>query len=207
MGTRHLTMVVLDKQIKVAQYGQWDGYFSGQGKSIVKFINSMDLPKFVLAIRDCKFTNEEDIKNKWIECGANPNSDMVDMGVSKKFHENYPQFHRDVGSGILDLICNKGVRELEDNTTFISDSLFCEYAYVIDLDTKRLEVYKGCNTQPLAESERFYSKDFTKYKSSEDIYYPCKLYDSVSFEDLSIMGLGYIKYLENLESAEEDKED
>jgi len=26
MGTRHLTMVIQNKEPKVAQYGQWDGY-------------------------------------------------------------------------------------------------------------------------------------------------------------------------------------
>jgi hypothetical protein len=32
MGTRNLTIVIADKKIKVAQYGQWDGYIEGNGK-------------------------------------------------------------------------------------------------------------------------------------------------------------------------------
>lgn len=38
MGTRHLIEVVVDGQIKVAQYGQWDGYPSGQGVDVLKFL-------------------------------------------------------------------------------------------------------------------------------------------------------------------------
>ena len=40
MGTRNLTKVI-DKEgnIRVAQYGQFDGYPSGQGANIVGFIN------------------------------------------------------------------------------------------------------------------------------------------------------------------------
>ena len=35
-----------------------------------------------------------------------------------------------------------------DNEAFLYDSLFCEYAYIINLDTGNLEFYKGFNTNP-----------------------------------------------------------
>ena len=38
MGTRNLTCVVEDNKFKLAQYCQWDGYPSGQGKTIRDFI-------------------------------------------------------------------------------------------------------------------------------------------------------------------------
>ena len=37
MGTRNLTCVVLDGKYVVSSYGQWDGYPSGQGKTILNF--------------------------------------------------------------------------------------------------------------------------------------------------------------------------
>ncbi|MHC5949058.1 hypothetical protein ACVXZ3_04645 [Providencia hangzhouensis] len=38
MGTRHLICVAKDGDYKVAQYGQWDGYPSGQGLTLLTFL-------------------------------------------------------------------------------------------------------------------------------------------------------------------------
>lgn len=47
MGTRNLTCVVSNERYKVANYGQWDGYPSGLGISLLKFLNEdIDLNKF-----------------------------------------------------------------------------------------------------------------------------------------------------------------
>lgn len=37
-----------------------------------------------------------------------------------------------------------------DNKDFVSDSLFCEYAYIINIDDQTLEVYQGFNHDPKA---------------------------------------------------------
>ena len=41
--------------------------------------------------------------------------------------------------------------QFEDYKTFLYDSLFCEWAYIINLDTKKLEIYKGFNKNPNAK--------------------------------------------------------
>ena len=44
MGTRNLTMVIdQEGEVKVAQYGQWDGYPSGVGVGIVSFLKNETL--------------------------------------------------------------------------------------------------------------------------------------------------------------------
>ena len=37
-----------------------------------------------------------------------------------------------------------------DSHAFLADSLFCEWAYVINLDNSQFEVYRGFNQDPMA---------------------------------------------------------
>ena len=41
MGTRHLTIVAAAGGYPVAQYGQWDGYPSGQGVTALNFLKTL----------------------------------------------------------------------------------------------------------------------------------------------------------------------
>lgn len=56
----------------------------------------------------------------------------------------------------------------DSNNDFIKDSLFCEYAYIINLDTKKLEYYKGYQDQPDKENR------FGIEKQKDYDFYPCK---------------------------------
>lgn len=51
MGTRNITRVISEGQLKVCQYCQWDGYPTGAGKEIVDFIRSSDDEKMVHQLR------------------------------------------------------------------------------------------------------------------------------------------------------------
>ena len=42
MGTRNITRVISNEQLKVCQYCQWDGYPTGAGQSIINFIRNSD---------------------------------------------------------------------------------------------------------------------------------------------------------------------
>ena len=44
MGTRHLIIVKNEGEVKVAQYGQWDGYPDGVGTDIVNFLHNIRDP-------------------------------------------------------------------------------------------------------------------------------------------------------------------
>ena len=41
-----------------------------------------------------------------------------------------------------------GLRYMIDNAAFMQDSLFCEWAYVINLTTNQLEIYRGFQKKP-----------------------------------------------------------
>ena len=133
MGTRHLTIVVLNQEYKVAQYGQWDGYPSSAGAIIVNFLREViskgDLDRFTSRISQCSFLKENQLQEILRD----------DPELDKN-----PQFSRDTGCGVLELILHSpGGILLSSHVEFAADSLMCEYAYVIDLDKQRLEVYRG----------------------------------------------------------------
>ena len=59
MGTRHLTIVKHEEEIKVAQYGQWDGYPDGAGMIILNFLKTADLDQFKERLSLCEWATEE----------------------------------------------------------------------------------------------------------------------------------------------------
>lgn len=76
---------------------------------------------------------------------------------------------------------HKFVEKFEDERRFLIDSLFCEYAYLINLDSNKLEVYVGFNLNPNAPGR--YAKN-TFYKDEEKVYYGVKLVEELNLSDL-----------------------
>lgn len=76
---------------------------------------------------------------------------------------------------------HKFVAKFENERSFLTDSLFCEYAYLINLDSNKLEVYVGFNLNPNAPGR--YAKN-TFYKDEEKVYYGVKLVEELDLYDL-----------------------
>jgi len=200
MGTRNLVAVFYGGEYKVAQYGQWDGYPSGQGSEVCDFIQSrMDLEKFKKAVGECKFLSDDEVSERWFECGASKDNEFVSMDVSDKFKRTYPALSRDAGAKVLDMV-QDGARHLKNSVEFAGDSLFCEWAYVLDLDNLMLEVYKGFNKDPLDKSERFYSFELRDADHRKEKYSPIKLVKKLSFSEATKSAMAEL-------SAELNKED
>lgn len=189
MGTRHLICIFKNGQYKVAQYGQWDGYPSGQGVDILSFLkNKYNKDKFSNALEKVRFGTNEEIEEQWIACGANKGQEWVSSEISDIHRKKYPENSRDTGSEILNIIQNDTKKELVlyNHLEFAKDSLFCEYAYVIDLDKNTFEIYVGFNKEPLSERERFFfggEKLKVEYKENYE-YYPVKLLRSYDLDNL-----------------------
>ncbi len=194
MGTRNLTMVFKDGECKVAQYGQWDGYPEGQGITALMFLQSMDRNIFEEKLKLVSWITEEESKQQWVNAGANPDDEWVDMIISNKHKTLYPEISRDVGAEILGIIYRTDRElKLKNNLDFAEDSLFCEWAYLIDLDNNQFEVYKGFNTIPLTETDRFYY-----LQEDGDEYKPIRKVASFDLDDLP----GHHEFLERF--ADED---
>lgn len=183
MGTRGLTMVIHEEKTKVAQYGQWDHYPSGQGVHVLNFLKTKNLNQFKEQLKKIKFIDEE--KDKEIDefmKSIGSKDGWMTSEQAEKYHKAYPYLTRDHGAAILDRILEStdDVIWLRDSTDFAGDSLFCEYAYVIDLDKEKFEVYQGFNQQPLEEGERF--KNVKVDEKSE--YTPVRKIKEFDFNDL-----------------------
>lgn len=156
MGTRHLTVAVLDGVTRVAQYGQWDGYIEGAGLHLLQFLRDrMDRETLLHRLRHCVEIGEDELKFLW-ECAGADGSGWVNMEVANKFEKAHPQLSRNTGYQILDLIqeSEPGLK-LSHDYGFAANSLMCEYAYVVDFDKNQFEVYIGFNKASVDPGQRF----------------------------------------------------
>ena len=176
MGTRNLTAVYIDGEYKIAQYGQWDGYPEGQGLTALMFCRA-------IADKDARAEIAEKFRKcSWItQAEVDRRNAMITNGEVKNWGKEWPELHRDTGAEILAIVANseKGLA-LKNDLSFAADSLFCEWAWVIDLDAGTFEGYRGFNETPLTEEERFY---FLRDKE-EGEYHGIKLAAKWSLDDL-----------------------
>lgn len=143
MGTRNLTVVKLRGKTKVAQYGQWDGYPTGQGQEIADFLKTVDLPTFKKQVAKLGVYTKADIEQAYKEAGANPGDEWVSIEVSERKNEAHPALNRDHGAGILALIQNGVVTKVQLQEDFKNDHLYCEYWYEVDLDKETVSMNGG----------------------------------------------------------------
>lgn len=180
MGTRHLTAVYYNGEYKVAQYGQWDGYPEGQGLTCLSFLTgAFDEEKFKAALEKCSFISEEEYSFIFNKYGGE--NGFISVSGYSKLTKDYPELSRDTGAEILEIIQNSDGLKLRDELTFAADSLFCEWAWVIDLDARTFEAYRGFNRESLQPTDRFW---FLAEPESGNDYHGVKIVAEWSIDDL-----------------------
>lgn len=144
MGTRGLTGFVVDGEEKLS-YQQFDSYPSGVGAEVLTWLriatDSVD------ALRDraraIKLVGGDDSQPPTAE-EIEKLTEYADTGVSTgELTEWYVLLRKQHGRP--DLMVESGY--MTDDATFVFDSLFCEWGYVIDLDAETFEVYRGFQTE------------------------------------------------------------
>lgn len=202
MGTRHLISVVLDGEYKIAQYGQWDGYPSGQGQAIVDFLlDNFDREAFKRQLAKCRFLDREGKDKAFVEsysANAPEWSSEPDKRTDeqKRWWKTY--MSRDLGASILKAVAESQDDEilLDDHSSFAGESLFCEWAYVIDLDKDVLEVYEGFQKQSVPAGERF-----AEMKPRDGDYYQVKHLKTFPIAELTA------ESMDGLERSEDEDEE
>lgn len=184
MGTRNLTMVIKDHETKVAQYGQWDGYPEGQGLTILSFLQEpSNIEKLREILPKIRFENQKDsqVKDEFLKSIRSTN-EWVNMEQAEQFYKQYPLHNRNLGGEILSRLLEHSEQPeivLVNEEGFASESMFCEWAYVVDLDKNTFEVYKGWNQSGITPKDRFFS-----INDKESPYRPVKILKSFSLDRL-----------------------
>lgn len=205
MGTRNLTAVMIDGQYKIAQYGQWDGYPSGQGLTVLRFVSEAgNIDALRSAFRKVRFLEPEGKDKEFVESySANapewPSDPDNRTPEQKHWFSTYAS--RDIGGDILKAVANSNDNEvlLRNHIAFAGDSLFCEYAYVIDLDAGTFEIYQGFNKDPVTEGRFISGAD---YLEKNDGYEPVKLLKTYQLNNLP----NEETFLADLEPSDEDED-
>lgn len=179
MGTRGL-YGIRKNGIDKATYNHFDSYPEGLGKDIVKFCanNSIDrLERFFNSIEIVDENSKPTIEqiNDCLTAG------YTDLSVSTKNVDDWYCLLRNLQGNFDEyqkcIYSNRKVY-MTDGIGFIKDSLFCEYAYIINLDDNVLEFYVGFQKEP-QEGNRYGATNF--YSG----YYPCKLVATFPLDDLN----------------------
>lgn len=174
MGTRNLVSVYVDGVPVVAQYGQWDGYPGGQGRVVLDFCRKyLKTPEgreaFKTKLRQCRWLREGEAAEFLQKIGVGEGA-FMSMAQAGQYDDQFPYQSRDIGAKILGMVRDApGEVVLQNSTSFAGESLFCEYAYVVDITEAKLEAYVGFQKSPPPEGERFANAP------RDGDYYPVRL--------------------------------
>jgi hypothetical protein len=162
MSTRGLYGLRFNEQDKTA-YNHSDSYPEYLGDKFVKWLANKTTEELKKIFNNLELVPDEnltEIDKRWCE----------KHGIVPKetWYETLSEYQ-----------CNPEALEkndlLVDGSSFILDSLFCEYAYIANLDTNELEFWIGLQKKPDPDN-RYGTK-------SDGKYYPCKLVRTWSFDD------------------------
>jgi hypothetical protein len=143
MGTRGCWGYVIDGEPKLT-YNHWDSYPSGLGVEIVAHVqrHTDDLDALRKQVRALRLVGKDD---KPTPGERDQLAGHADLNVSTGSLDEWYVLLRNL-QGDPDGTLAAGY--MIDSRDFPTDSLFCEWAYVIDLDAEMLEVYRGFQEEP-----------------------------------------------------------
>jgi hypothetical protein len=173
MGTRGLWGFVIDGETKVT-YNHFDSYPGGLGTDLVKALDSWDPASLLAAARALVMVNEDEKPTPEQQQTLMQHADLNvgsgspgDWYVLLRETQGDPQATLDAGYMI-------------DSFAFGYDSLFCEWGYVINLDSDgaTFEVYQGFQNATTDEG-------LWKDGELDNGYGPVKLIASIPLSELA----------------------
>jgi hypothetical protein len=207
MSTRGAYGFRVDGVDKV-QYNHFDSYPSGLGVEVVEFLRGTradDLRPYAEAIR---LVSHDYVPTK-ADIALCQRLKLADLSVSTKSITDLYCLTRHAQGDIG--VYLRGLDFMVDGAGFLRDSLFCEWAYIVNLDDDDgvLEVYRGFNKNPqatgrYAELQREL-RDYEIANGSTPEWYGVVLIDTIPLDELPGMtDEAFIARIERLVYEDDD---
>jgi hypothetical protein len=200
MGTRGAYGFRIDGEDKVT-YNHFDSYPSGLGSNLVEDLVGSNVTKLkeiarriILVNRAEKPTAEQ---QELLQKFAN-------LEVSSGKLDEWYVLLREAQNG-LDAWIDDGLPIMIDSQKFLLDSLYCEYAYIINLDSGMFEFYIGFNETPGAGR---YGNLTERTGFNDTVYYGVRLVSETPLETIfAFTPSEATAFVEQLEPPDPDDED
>lgn len=146
MSTRGYFGIKKKGELKGA-YNHWDSYPSGLGVDLARTITKIDKDERLEVLSDTfdyiELINENTEPTKeQIELCQKAN--VVNLNVGNRSLDDWYCLLRET-QGDLQIYIDKIIPYMVNGNDFLEDTLFCEYAYIIDLDDNEFRVYSGAS--------------------------------------------------------------
>lgn len=179
MGTRGLYGFRKDGVDKTS-YNHFDSYPECLGRNVLGFCARTSLQEMYNIFNRVEMINERGAPtNEQIKfCEENG---LVDLTVSNGSENDWYCLLRSIQGNleaVKRLVGTTGKAYMPDNQSFICDSCWCEYAYIINLDSGKLEFYLGFQKNPQRGNRYGEAPD-------ENGYYPCRLTLEIPLERIT----------------------
>lgn len=204
MGNRCVIGFQNKEEIK-ATYSHWGSHPSRLGKQITLLLSK--LPQHYYD----KLKNSAE-KITWVSLDSQPAPEEIekykhfaDKTVStRKLTDWYCLLHKTQGVNSLLFLIDGSLNHFIDSTYYLKDSLFCEWAYIINFDNETLDVYEGNQTRP--DSNNPLGQKIAHAINGEN-YYPMKCIKRVNlYEPLSDLTWNAMMELEETEQNKRSTE-
>lgn len=172
MGTRGIYGFRFEGQDKIT-YNHFDSYPSELGTNLINEIRGVDIEKLKSVAKKIILVSNEIAPNlnQIEECG-----EYTDTTVSTQTKTDWYCLLRQT-QGTLKPYLQNELKYMIDSHNFILDSLFCEWGYIVNLDTLKFEIWKGF--QEKKQKDNRYGTEKNK-----EGYYPCKLLKEYDLNNL-----------------------
>ncbi len=173
MGTRGAYGYRIDGTDKIT-YNHYDSYPNVLGERIISYACRMGLERMSDVARTIVLVNgNETVEKELIERYKS----YANLKVADGRYDSWYCLLRNTQSDLSPY--HKDLEHMIDSQEFLADSLFCEWAYIINLDSENIEVYRGFNKDP-KESGRYAGLQIDRSGG----YYGVKLISQISLPHL-----------------------